>query len=253
VARGRVLIVEADEWVTTLVRKFLVDAGYETDVAMSARAGFDRAVATLPDLVLCDVTLPDIDGFWVTRRIRSERGRLATTPVLLISQSEDHAARLEGLAVGADVFLTAPFRYDEIIAQVDALVGMAKRLRARRDSSHAEHAGPPSDSAIRGDIAQISIPTMLTMLEMERRTGRLRIRSDGAPGLVIELVDGAIVGSIVDREQKDPVSVVIQAIALSNGKYSFEPDRVEAAGRPRHMASSLLLEAARRHDESRRF
>lgn len=238
---------------TTLVRKFLVDAGYETDVAVSARSGFDRAVATMPDLVLADVNLPDIDGFWLTRRIRSERGRLATTPVLLISQSQDHAVRLEGLALGADVFLTAPFRSDEVIAQVDALVGMAKRLRARRDSTHAEAgAVPTSDSAFRGDIAQISIPTMLTMLEMERRTGRLRIRTDSPSPLVIELVEGAIVGSMMNQKEREPVVVVAAAIALPSGKYTFEPERVEVKGRTRHMASSLLLEAARRQDESTR-
>jgi len=252
VARGRVLIVEADEWVTTLFRKFLVDAGYETDVALSARLGFERAVATLPDLVLVDVVLPDIDGFWVTRRIRAERSRLATTPILLIAQAEDHGARLEGLALGADVLLAAPFRYDEVIAQVDALVEMAKRIRARRDSTHAEPAAPISESAFRGDVAHISIPTMLTMLEMERRTGRLRIRSDGQPQLTIELWEGAIVGTMMDRESRDPVSVVSAAIALSRGKYTFEPERVELSGRTRHTSSSLLLEAARRADEQRR-
>ena len=107
-SRGRVLIIEADEWLTTLVSKFLADAGYATQVATTARGGFDEAVAIQPDCVLCDVVLPDIDGFWVTRRIRADKSKLAGTPILLLSQKEDRVARLEGLALGADVFLDFP-------------------------------------------------------------------------------------------------------------------------------------------------
>ena len=178
-SRGRVLIIEADEWLTTLLSKFLSDAGYTTQTATTARAGFDDAVANQPDCVLCDVALPDIDGFWVTRRIRTDKSKLAGTPILLLAQKEDHLARLEGLALGADVFLTPPFRYDEVIAQVDALLGMAMRLRARRDSVHTDAPTSTGDAAVSGDLSQISVPTFLTMLEMERRTGRVRVQVKG--------------------------------------------------------------------------
>src|SRR5262249_11537824 len=78
VSKGRVLIIEADEWLAVLLRKFLVDAGFEVEVANAARQGFDKARELTPDCILCDVNLPDIDGFWVARRVRTEPSVVAT-------------------------------------------------------------------------------------------------------------------------------------------------------------------------------
>ncbi|HEY5956520.1 MAG TPA: response regulator [Polyangiaceae bacterium] len=250
-ARGRVLIVEADEWVTTLVSRFLADAAYETDVAVSAREGFDRALQTHPDLILVDVTLPDIDGYWLTRRIRADSGRLATTPIILLCQREDLQARLEGLSLGADVFLSAPFRHEEILAQVDALMGMARRLRAKRDSVYQE--SPLSgDSALQGDVAQISIPTLLTMLEMERRTGVIKVRGEGKASAAIELDEGAVITTQLGNSGADPLAVFREVVTWNRGKYSFEPGETRTISLPKKPTSLLLLEAMRLNDEARR-
>lgn len=253
VSRGRVLIIEADEWLTTLISKFLSDAGYTTQVATTARGGFDDAVSSQPDCVLCDVVLPDIDGFWVTRRIRADKTKLAGTPILLLAQKEDHLARLEGLALGADVFLTPPFRYDEVIAQVDALLGMALRLRARRDSVHTDAPTSVGDAAaVHGDVSQISVPTFLTMLEMERRTGRIRVQVRGKPAIVIEVVEGTIVLTQSGPTEKDPIDVLREVVQWKKGKYTFEPQNIDPSQRPQRRISMLLIEAMRLNDEAGR-
>jgi two-component system, OmpR family, response regulator len=252
VARGRVLVVEADEWVTTLVRRFLSDASFETDTAATARDGFDRAMRTLPDLLLVDVALPDIDGFWLTRRIRAEKSRLATTPIILISQHEDKQARLEGLSLGADVFLSAPFRHEEVTAQVDALMGMAKRLRAKRDSVYQDSPLSSNDSALQGDIAQISIPTLLSMLEMERRTGIVKVRGEGKPSATIELDEGAVVGAQIGKTPGDPLAVFRELVTWTRGKYAFEPREPGGPGVAKKPTNVLLLESMRLNDESHR-
>jgi CheY-like chemotaxis protein len=245
-------MIEADEWLTALISKFLDDAGYSTQVATTARSGFDQAVASQPDCVLCDVVLPDIDGYWVIRRIRADKSKLAGTPILLLSQKEDHAARLEGLALGADVFLTPPFRYDEVIAQMDALLGMALRLRARRDSVHTDAPTSGGEAAVHGDLAQISVPTFLTMLEMERRTGKVRVQSRGKPAIVIEVVEGAIVQTQSGTTEKDPIDILRDVVLWKKGKYTFEPQKIDALQRPKRRINMLLIEAMRLNDESSR-
>jgi two-component system OmpR family response regulator len=249
VSRGRVLIIEADEWLTTLVSKFLIDAGYTTQVATTARRGYDEALASQPACVLCDVVLPDIDGYWVTRRIRAEKNKLGGTPILLLSQKEDHAARVEGLALGADVFLTPPFRYDEVIAQVDALIGMATRLRSRLDSFQSDMPISGGPAALHGDISQISVPTFLTMLEMERRTGRVRMQTRGKPAITMELVEGTIVHSQAGGHEIEPLETMRDVVAWKKGKYSFESKPIELAGRTQCRISMLLLDAIRLNDE----
>lgn len=248
-SRGRVLIIEADEWLTTLVSKFLIDAGYTTQVATTARSGYDEALARQPACILCDVVLPDIDGYWVTRRIRAERNRLGGTPILLLSQKEDHAARVEGLALGADVFLTPPFRYDEVIAQVDALIGMATRLRSRLDSVQSDMPSSGGPAALHGDISQISVPTFLTMLEMERRTGRVRIQAREKPTVTLELVEGTIVSTQSGGNGREPLETMRDVVAWKKGKYSFESKKIDLAGRTQRRIGMLLLEAIRLNDE----
>jgi|GEM_PF-630762 len=252
VSRGRVLIIEADEWLTTLVSKFLVDAGYTTQVTTTARSGYDEALASQPACVLCDVVLPDIDGYWVTRRIRAEKSKIAGTPILLLSQKEDHAARLEGLALGADVFLTPPFRYDEVIAQVDALLGMAARLRSRRDSIHSDMSVSNEPAALNGDISQISVPTFLTMLEMERRTGRVCVQSNGKPTITFDLVEGAIVEAQLAGHDSDSLGAMRDVVAWKKGKYTFEPKNIEIGERSAKRIGMLMLEAIRLNDEQKK-
>jgi CheY-like chemotaxis protein len=252
VSRGRVLVIEADEWLTTLLSKFLSDAGYTPQAATSARSGFDDAVTSQPDCVLCDVVLPDIDGYWVTRRIRADKSKIAGTPIMLLAQEEDHLARLEGLALGADIFLTPPFRYDEVIAQVDALLGMALRLRARRDSVHFDAPTLASDAAVNGDLSQISVPTFLTMLEMERRTGRIRVQAKGKPAILIEVVEGAIVQTQSGLTEKDPIDILRDVVSWKKGKYTFEPQNIDSLQRPKRRISMLLIEVMRLNDEADR-
>jgi len=112
VAKGRILIIEQDEWESTLLAKFLGEAGYEVHVAGEARAGFEKVRELQPDCILCDVSLPDIDGFWVARRVRTEPSPVATAPFLFLTDAEDIESRLQGLNVGADLYLTRPFRND---------------------------------------------------------------------------------------------------------------------------------------------
>lgn len=246
---GRVLIVESDEWVTTLLQRFLSDSSYETDTASTAREGFDRAVATKPDLLLVDVSLPDIDGYWVTRRVRAEAGRLATTPVILISQRGDSYARLEGLTLGADVFLSAPFRHEEVIAQVDALMGMARRLRTKSDSMHADSTLGGPHVALHGDVAQISIPTLLTMLELERRTGAVQVRGPDGASATIELADGGVVEARLGGKSRPAVGVFRDLVTWTTGTYVFDPQAAIDGNRPKTPTSVLLLEATRLNDE----
>src|SRR6185295_9210532 len=106
--------------------------------------------------IICDVDLPDNEGFAVARSVRMHPSRVSVTPFLFLSGLDDEQSRLEGFHVGADVYMTKPFRVDEVVAQVDALVQMATRLRARRDSMISI---PPSDTstAVEGDLGQMSI------------------------------------------------------------------------------------------------
>jgi DNA-binding response OmpR family regulator len=252
VAKGRVLIIEHDEWESALLVKFLKDADYEVEIATEARAGFDRVREFEPDCILCSVNLPDIDGFWVARRVRAEPGRVGATPFLFLTDAEDVESRLQGLNVGADLFLVKPFRAEEVVAQVGALIEMVRRFST--PVAPPSDPAPPSSatpSAIQGDVGQMSLSTVLTLLELERQTGRLKIKGPDAQSAAIELADGAFARGTLDDAPRDAVDLLREILAWKSGRFQFRPTPIQAPSERLSM-SGLLLQAMQLTDEASR-
>jgi len=248
------VIIEHEEWEAALLTKFLSEAGFEVHVAGEARAGFDKIRELTPDCILCDVNLPDIDGFWVARRVRTEPTRVATTPFLFLTEADDSESRLQGLNVGADLYLTKPFRNDEVVAQVSALIDMANRLRQQRDSFSSD--GPVSSrvgAAFTGDVAQMSIATVLTLLELERRSGRLKVRGEGEHVAVLELTEGKFASGMLDDKPWNSTELLREVLRWKKGSFTFRGNQgVVTDPGEQQKIGGLLLEAMRLEDESRR-
>ena len=252
-AKGRVLIIEHDEWESTLLAKFLGEAGYEVHLAAEARAGFDLARELQPDCILCDVTLPDIDGFWVARRVRTESSSVATTPFLFLTNPEDTESRLQGLNVGADLYLMRPFRDEEVVAQVGALIEMANRLRKQQESFTSEGPASGPGAAFSGDLAQMSVATVLTLLDLERRSGHLKVRSDSGKIALLELEHGTLAAASLDDQPAEALSVLREALRWKKGSFTFRSMAVETlSAPPRPSIGGLLIEAMRLEDEAHR-
>src|SRR5262245_24055774 len=155
-----VLVIEGDEPTANQLAAAIREADYEVVVSNGARSGLDIAIEIKPDCVVCDVALPDEDGYWVARHIRTHPSQVSVTPFLFLSELDDAESRLQGFHVGADVYMTKPFRINEVVAQIGALVQMASRLRQRRDNllSIPE---PAEQTAIEGDLSHMSVATVL--------------------------------------------------------------------------------------------
>jgi two-component system OmpR family response regulator len=256
---ARVLLILEDEWEAMLLSKSLRDGGYETAVETSAQGGFDKAKSWSPDCILCSMSLPDLDGTWVARKVRSDSSVLAVTPFLLLASADEHEARLQAHRVGADVYLEKPIRQDEILAQVSALVTMAKRLSVRRSASSAppNSASPVSSQeapAFIGDLNQVSIGTVLTLLELERRTGRLKVRagkSEHRRTATFEITDGHLVLATLETVSAPLLTVMREVLRWKEGRVSFRALRTPPKGK-KEPIGAILLEAARLEDESHR-
>jgi DNA-binding response OmpR family regulator len=250
VTSGRVLIIEPDEWVTALLSKYLGDAGYEVHTATGARDGFDKVRELMPECILCDVKLPDIDGFWVARRVRTEPSKVATTPLVFLTEEEDMESRLQGLHVGADLYLSKPFRNEEVVAQVGAMIEMAKRLREAHDSFKAEPPSSSGSTAFSGDVAHMSLATVLTLLELERRSGTLRVKGDKDQVAVLDLAEGAFAQASIDDSVWQPTEFMREVLRWKKGTFAFKTAKVESPRGKRQAIGHLLLEAMRLEDEA---
>jgi DNA-binding response OmpR family regulator len=121
--RRRVLVVEDERVINDQLAERLRAEGYDVAQAYDGPAALEEARAVEPDVVVLDVMLPGLDGHEVCRRIQA----LRPVPVLMLTARDDEADVLVGLGVGADDYLTKPFRMREVVARVSALLRRVER------------------------------------------------------------------------------------------------------------------------------
>jgi DNA-binding response OmpR family regulator len=138
---SRVLVVEDERVINDAVTDRLRAEGFDVEQAYDGPGAVDSYAATHPDLVVLDVMLPGFDGLEVCRRIQAD----TAVPVLMLTARDDEADILVGLAVGADDYLTKPFRMRELVARVRALL--------RRVDRAAELASRPAARLVVGDLS----------------------------------------------------------------------------------------------------
>ncbi|MDY6051257.1 MAG: response regulator transcription factor [Rothia sp. (in: high G+C Gram-positive bacteria)] len=132
---AKLLVVDDEPNILELLATSLRFAGFEVVTAANGREALEKAETESPDLAVLDVMLPDMDGFTVTRKLRSS-GRLF--PVLFLTAKDDTEDKVTGLTVGGDDYVTKPFSLDEVVARIRAVL--------RRTQPHIEE-----DSRLRVD------------------------------------------------------------------------------------------------------
>jgi DNA-binding response OmpR family regulator len=119
----RVLVVEDDRTINDALAERFRAEGYDVAQAFDGPSAVEQARGLVPDVIVLDVMLPGFDGHEVCRRVQAER----PVPVLMLTARDDEADILVGLGVGADDYLTKPFRMREVVARVAALLRRVER------------------------------------------------------------------------------------------------------------------------------
>jgi two-component system response regulator MprA len=115
----RVLIVDDDRALRDALRRALVLAGYETVPVETGEGALTEVARSVPDAVVLDIGLPDVDGLEVCRRLRGSGNRV---PVLMLTARDAVSDRIDGLDAGADDYLVKPFDVGELRARLRALM-----------------------------------------------------------------------------------------------------------------------------------
>jgi len=117
----RILVVEDDATVAEVLTRYLEREGYTVETVADGRLGLERAVDTLPDLVVLDLMLPGMSGLDVCRQLR----QAAPIPVIMLTARGEEADRIVGLELGADDYVAKPFSPREVTARVKAVLRRA--------------------------------------------------------------------------------------------------------------------------------
>ena len=117
--RDSLLVVDDEPNIRELLSTSLRYAGFEVTAAANGREALDAAEEFQPDLAVLDVMLPDMDGFTVTRRLRSAGRHF---PVVFLTARDGTEDKITGLTVGGDDYVTKPFSLDEVVARIRAVL-----------------------------------------------------------------------------------------------------------------------------------
>ena len=170
----RVLVVEDDVKMASLLRRGLLDEGLAADVARTGDDALWMAEATEYDAIVLDVMLPGADGFEVCRRLR-ESGRWS--PVLMLTARDAVEDRVAGLDAGADDYLTKPFSFAELLARLRALARRAPLERPAVLEAGDLRLDPATRRAWRGEVEIGLSAKEFTLLEtFMRRPGEVLSR-----------------------------------------------------------------------------
>jgi two-component system OmpR family response regulator len=170
----RILIVEDEVKMASLIRRGLRKEGFAADVAIKGEDALWMAEATEYDAVVLDVMLPGIDGFEVCRTLRSNG---VWSPILMLTARDSVRDRVAGLDTGADDYLTKPFSYAELLARLRALVRRGPVERPTELTVGALRLDPASRQVWRGETEiELSAKEFAILETFMRRPGEVLSR-----------------------------------------------------------------------------
>jgi len=235
---GLALVVDDDEMYRERATKALQDIGLEVIIAHNGVDALGQALRRRPNVIVSDVNMPEMDGWQLLRLIRS-RPSLAQIPVVFLTRLTSDGERLMGYRLGVDDYVSKPFTAAELGARVRRIIERARAM-----------GGAPANQALRGDLSQVSLSSLLSLAEMERRTGVLTVLH-GEERAVLQVREGSVVQITLDeaRSHLSARDRFFYVLSWAVGTFELAASEVACEDDVCLKTSYVLLEHARLRDE----
>ena len=172
----RVLVVEDEVNIARLVRDYLDQAGFDVLLASDGPTALHLARAEKPDMIVLDLGLPGMDGYDVTRELRSR----SSVPIIMLTARSEESDRIVGLELGADDYIVKPFSPRELVARIRAVL---RRAEATLGGGEMVKAGPLTIDipkmrvAVDGGEIELTASEFDILLALARQPGRIYTRA----------------------------------------------------------------------------
>lgn len=124
----KILIVDDDENILSLLEDLLEKEGFSVITATNTEDGYKKAISLQPDLIITDITMPQVGGVELCRMLRNNT-KTKLTPIIMLTVLSSETDKVIGLEIGADDYITKPFSTKELIARIKALLRRSKALK----------------------------------------------------------------------------------------------------------------------------
>jgi DNA-binding response OmpR family regulator len=233
----RIVVADPETRILERLSTALGTAGFQVATATNGMEAIGACLTRAPDVAMVERDMPVVDGLHVLQEM-GRHAELASVPVMMVSANATDLARLQAFQLGAADFIPKPFTVLEVI------------LRARRWAR--VHSRDTERVVLRGTLGETSLPSLLQLLENERKTGQLVVTRDQLVAW-IDFVDGRIVRARSSEVDADSRTSLFKALdwrhgyfELSAGKADVGTVEVDAT------VTHLLLEHAQLRDEDAR-
>jgi PleD family two-component response regulator len=127
--KGHILIIEDDADIAELLRYYLTSQGYDVDLAMRGHEVFQKIGLQVPDLIILDIMLPDLDGYSICTTLRTQAST-SHIPIIFLTQKDQRHDLIAGLEMGADDYIIKPFDIEELGLRVQNAIQRVRRHKA---------------------------------------------------------------------------------------------------------------------------
>lgn len=233
----RIVVADAETRILERLSTALGTAGFSVATATNGMEAIGACLSRTPDVVLVERDMPVVDGLHVLQEM-GRHPELASVPVMMMSAEATDLIRLQAFQLGAMDFIPKPFTVLEVI------------LRARRWARASQR--EPGRVVLRGALAELALPSLLTMFEQERKSGQLAVTRDQLVAW-IDFVDGKIVCARSTEIDADSRTVMLNVLDWHAGYFELStggttPPVADLDTTVTH----LLLEHAQLRDEEGR-
>lgn len=233
----RIVVADPQTRVLERLSTSLGNAGFSVATATNGMEAIGACLTRTPDVVLVERDMPVVDGLHVLQEM-GRHAELASVPVMMMSAQATDLVRLQAFQLGAMDFIPKPFTVLEVI------------LRARRWARHGLR--DVERVVLRGTLAELGLPSLLTMFEQERKSGQLSVTHDHFVAW-IDFMDGKIVRARSSEIDGDSYIVMMSVLDWKDGFFELSAG-APMPGTPELQSSvtHLLLEHARLRDEAQK-
>ena len=174
----KVLIVDDEESIVTLLQYNIERAGFETETAFDGLSGLQKALHNTYDMIVLDLMLPELDGTEVCKQLRQKQ---IDTPILMLTARDEELDKVLGLELGADDYLTKPFSPKEVVARIKAILRRTNKSDNYMESGEIKIAGlsifpDQYEASINGESLSFTRKEFELLLYLSKNKGRVMSR-----------------------------------------------------------------------------
>ena len=252
----RVLLIDDEPFYYKLIRNALKQANYELEYAKSSSEGLAKIPSFVPEMLVVDLKLPDMDGLQILERLRRDP-KFSYVPVIVITSKDELSEKLKAFELGADDYLVKPFQPEELVARMGILARRGKAIQfAQKETTKATTATMIAVHSLRGGLGCSSIAVNLG-LAFQKLWGKPTLLIDGVltAGQVALMLDAkptATWENLVGLETENVDDVVVREIMCSHKsgiRYIAAPRYPIAADTFNHETLQFFIDEVKSHND----